>query len=67
MATILVVEDDRDTNEAVSEYLRSMGHTVLEAYDGNDAVALFHANTVDLALLDIMLPGRSGLEVLREL
>ncbi|MEG2455460.1 MAG: response regulator transcription factor, partial [Oscillospiraceae bacterium] len=67
MATILVVEDDRDTNEAVSEYLRSMGHTVLEAYDGNAAVALFAQNSVDLAVLDIMLPGRSGLEVLGEI
>ncbi|MEG1878561.1 MAG: response regulator transcription factor [Pseudoflavonifractor sp.] len=67
MATLLVVEDDRDTCQAVAEYLGSMGHAVLTAHDGKTALALFAANAVDLALLDIMLPDCSGLDLLREI
>ena len=41
MATIMIVEDDRQTNDAVSEYLKSFGHRMLSAYDGDEALQLF--------------------------
>lgn len=38
MATLLIVEDDRKTNEAICEYLKPAGHTVIPAYDGGEAL-----------------------------
>ena len=67
MATILIVEDDRKTNEAICEYLKPAGHTLIPAYDGEEALRLFSANSIDLVALDIMLPRVSGLSVLREI
>lgn len=67
MATILIVEDDVDTNEAVSEYLNSCGYKTVPAYDGLQAVEQFHENLCNAVVLDIMLPKCSGLEVLRKI
>lgn len=67
MATILIVEDERQTNEAIGEYLRATGHRTVSAYDGAAALALFAQETVDLVVLDIMLPKVTGLGVLREI
>ena len=67
MAIILVVEDDRQTNEAICEYLKSVGHRTIPAYDGADALRQFHQTPIDLVVLDIMLPKVSGLHVLREI
>ena len=64
MAKILIVEDNIDTNEALSEYLQEAGHEIISAYNGTDALELFSQNTVDLIVLDIMLPTMSGLAVL---
>ena len=41
MAKILIVEDNIDTNEALSEYLQEAGHEIISAYDGTDALELF--------------------------
>ena len=62
MATIMIVEDDRQTNDAVSEYLKSFGHRMLSAYDGDEALQLFERSKIDLLILDIMLPKKTGLE-----
>lgn len=67
MATILIVEDDRKTNEAICEYLKPAGHTLIPAYDGEEALNLFSANSIDLVVLDIMLPKISGLSVLQRI
>jgi len=67
MATILIVEDDIDTNEAVCEYLQEVGHTTVPAFDGDEAIALFHGQKIDLAVLDIMLPTVTGLTVLQSI
>ena len=64
MAKILIVEDNVDTNEALSEYLQDAGHVIISAYDGTEALAIFAQNKVDLIVLDIMLPTMSGLAVL---
>lgn len=61
MATIMIVEDDRQTNDAVSEYLKSFGHRMLSAYDGDEALQLFERSKIDLLILDIMLPKRRDL------
>lgn len=67
MATLLIIEDDQKTNEAICEYLGSAGHTVIPAYDGGEALELFHSSSIDLIVLDIMLPHVSGLAVLHEI
>lgn len=67
MATILIVEDDKQTNEAVCEYLKSTGHKIMPAYDGAEALQLFKQGNIDLIVLDIMLPKITGLAVLHEI
>lgn len=67
MATLLVIEDDINTNEAICEYMKSAGHTTLSALDGEEGVLLAKEPSVDLVVLDIMLPKIDGMTVLREL
>lgn len=67
MATILIVEDDIDTNEAVCEYLQEAGHTTISAFDGDEAITLFASQKIDLVVLDIMLPTVTGLVVLNSI
>lgn len=67
MATILIIEDDRETNEAICEYLKSAGHITFSVYDGADALTVFAQRNIDLVVLDIMLPTITGLGVLHEI
>lgn len=67
MATILIIEDDRETNEAICEYLKSAGHIIFSVYDGADALTVFAQRNIDLVVLDIMLPTITGLGVLHEI
>lgn len=64
---IMVVEDEKNTNEAICEYLKSIGYDVVSAYDGAQAIALFGKIDIDLIILDIMLPRISGISVLHEI
>ena len=65
MTRIMVVEDDESFSEALSFMLRREGYEVEVATDGNAAVDRFERAGADLILLDLMLPGLSGLEVCR--
>ena len=67
MATLLIVEDDKQTNEAICEYLKSAGHKIIPAYDGADALQAFNQGNIDLVVLDIMLPHITELNVLHEI
>ncbi len=67
MATLLIVEDDRRTNEAICEYLKPAGHETIPAYDGTQALELFRQGSIDLIVLDIMLPHATGVSVLHEI
>ena len=64
---ILVAEDDRDIADLVGHYLQKAGWTSHIAVSGDDALAYARATPVDLVVLDVMLPGLSGLEVCRAL
>jgi DNA-binding response OmpR family regulator len=64
---ILVVEDDRVINQAVTDRLTGEGYDVVQAHDGPEAVARFEATSPDLVLLDVMLPGFDGHEVCRRI
>ncbi len=64
---LLLVEDDAQLGDAVRAGLTQNGFTVDWVQDGESATAAMGVEPFDLMVLDIMLPGRSGLEVLREL
>jgi DNA-binding response OmpR family regulator len=66
-ASILVVDDEPNLRKMLRSYLRNAGFTVLEAGDGADALALLRSEQVDLALVDVMLPGIDGLELVRRI
>lgn len=65
--TVLLVEDDHDVAEMFSLRFRLDGHHVLVAHDGEIAVELAAASRPDLILLDLQLPKRDGVTVLRTL
>ena len=64
---ILVVDDDNALREMVGIVLTAAGFTPTYCPDGNQALAIFEAEKPDLVLLDVMLPGKSGIEVCKEL
>ena len=64
MARILVADDDQDIRELVCFKLEQAGHEVVSAPDGSSALARLGDGDIDIALLDIMMPGLSGLDVL---
>ena len=64
MKTIAVVDDDLYIGNMLEEVLRSNGYEVLRAYSGTEALLLLSKTRPDLILLDLMLPGLSGEEVL---
>lgn len=61
MAKILVCDDDKEIVEAIEIYLTQDGHQVLEAYDGIEAVEILKKESVDLLLMDIMMPRMDGI------
>jgi DNA-binding response OmpR family regulator len=67
MAHILIVEDDHEINEVIARNLKLVGHSYLQAFDGPEAVRLVAEHSFDLVLLDIMLPGMDGFEVMKEI
>ena len=66
-AAILVVDDAPNLRRLLRSYLTSAGFAVLEASNGPDAIALLRSEHVDLALVDVMLPGIDGLELVRRI
>ena len=64
---ILVAEDDRDIADLIAHYLHKQGWTSHIASAGDEALAYARRQPVDLVILDVMLPGLSGLEICRAL
>jgi len=64
---ILVVEDERKVAKALKEGLEAERYQVTVAHTGEDGFYLLNSQTFDLVLLDLMLPGRDGFEILRTL
>jgi DNA-binding response OmpR family regulator len=64
---ILAADDDPDIRELVAFRLERSGYTVLQASDGEEALALALEHTPDLAVLDVMMPKMDGFEVVRRL
>ena len=64
---ILIVEDEKEIREGVSEYLSEVGYNVISAEDGMQAIELFKNSKIDLVILDIMLPKANGFVVLNKI
>lgn len=63
MAKILIVEDEKNMQEIIVDYLRRGGHTCFTADDGVDALMILKNNPMDLMILDIMMPHLDGFSV----
>ncbi len=66
MERLLIIEDDADNNQMIKEYLESQGYDCAQAYSGSEGKLLFSMGGFDLVLLDLMLPGIAGEELVRE-
>jgi two-component system response regulator MtrA len=67
MSKILIVEDDDALRETLEIGLRSNGFDVCQAANGLEAVPVFEKHKPDLVLLDLMLPGKNGIEICQEI
>lgn len=64
---ILIADDEAEIRQLIKLYLENEGYEVTEAKDGNEAILKLHSMTPDLCILDIMMPGIDGYQVLKKL
>ena len=64
---VLIIEDDAKIRMLLKEYLEGNDFEVITLADGNNALDFINAESPDIVILDIMLPGKNGLEVLKEI
>ena len=62
---VLIVDDDIHINELIDMYLKSGGYSTKKCFNGNDACNIVESEDIGLVILDVMLPGRDGIEVLK--
>ena len=67
MANILVADDEELARFTIREILEAEGHSVIEAKNGNEAIALFNKQPTDLIITDIIMPDKEGIETIIEL
>ena len=67
MKKILLVEDDITIHNLIKELLLNEGYLVIDAYSGTEALILLERESVSLILLDLMLPGINGEEIIKDL
>ena len=65
--TVLIVDDEQRIRKLISDFLQRDGYTVVEADNGQSALALFATERIDLVILDVMMPEPDGLTVCREI
>lgn len=64
MSRILICDDDKEIVEAITIYLQREGYETVHAYDGMQAIALLEQEEIDLLIVDMMMPGLSGVETI---
>ncbi len=67
MKTILIVEDDESIHKLLEEILSIEKYNILNAYSGTEALLILEKNKIDLILLDLMIPGLSGEELIKKI
>lgn len=64
---ILIVEDNEQNMRLFDQLLQAYGYSTVKSTDGSDVIDLVRANNPDLIIMDIQLPGRSGIEITKDL
>lgn len=64
---ILIIEDDSQINHLLSDFLGENGYEIVSAFEGNSASLLMRENDYDIILMDLMLPNKSGDDLIKEL
>ena len=64
---ILIIEDDQNIEELQKDYLEMSDYSVTVACNGTDGMSLISSMRFDLIILDLMLPGKDGFEILKEI
>ena len=67
MSTILIVDDEESIRDVAAAILEKHGHQTVRAGDAEEAVSAIEAGGIDLALVDVVLPGRGGLDLLMQI
>ena len=67
MKKVLIVDDEKALRSVIKDKLSKEEYTILEATNGQECMKILEAEPVDLVLLDIMMPGMSGIEVARQI
>ena len=67
MATILVIEDDEPLRRFILRMLKPTGHTLLEAPDGAEGIAVLERHDADLVITDLLMPRKEGIATMREI
>lgn len=67
MERILIIEDEKDVNELLAQTLMESGYRTVSAFDGIDGLKKFENGSYDMVLLDLMLPYKSGDEILKRI
>lgn len=65
--TVLIVDDDREIVELMRDFLEDEQFIVVEAYNAIEALEALNRNRIDCILLDVMMPGRNGFELCRQI
>ncbi|MCK5003748.1 MAG: response regulator [Candidatus Aminicenantes bacterium] len=65
--TILIIDDDQVTTAVIEEYLVDFGLKVITAQNGDEGIEVMRKSNPDLILLDIMMPGKDGIQILKEI
>ena len=66
MSRVLIVDDEEYVREPLKEILRAQGHEVMAAKNGIEATDCFNMNGFDLTIIDIIMPGKAGVQLIRE-
>ena len=67
MESILIVEDEKEINDIVNDYLASLGYRTKQCFNGQDALNHLEKESMDLVVLDLMMPGIDGVETARRI
>ena len=65
MRRMLIVDDEQDICDCLEQFFKAQGFAVASAFSGEEALERLEADAADVILLDILLPGLSGIEILR--
>jgi len=65
--TILIADDEAEIANLIALHLEKEGYHIIKVYDGREAIQAIQSHTIDLAILDIMMPGLDGYEVTRQI